>query len=201
MLVVGLTGGIGSGKSTVANLFSKQGVPIIDADVIARDVTQVDQPALKHIVARYGEQILHPDGTLNRAKLGKIIFNHSDERRWLESLLHPLIENAIIAHLQTLDCAYCIVVIPLLFEVDPYPFIQRILVVDTPRELQIARVTARDQLTPTQIENILNAQVSRTHRLTHADDVIENHGDLQTLAASVAHLHQRYLEIAATMRQ
>lgn len=197
MLIVGLTGGIGSGKSTVAQLFNQYGVPIIDADLIAREVTEVGQPALALISARYGQEILQADGALNRAKLGQIIFDNRDERQWLEALLHPLIEKQIIERLQNLHSPYCIVVIPLLFEIAPYAFIQRILVVDTPRETQIARVMARDQVQLAHIENILDAQVTRAYRLTHTDDVIENDGDKQHLNATVARLHQRYLEIAA----
>ena len=194
MLVIGLTGGVGSGKTTVANLFAERGIPIIDADVIAREVTLPAEPGLKQIVEHFGQAILLQDGTLNRGKLREIIFTQANERQWLEKLLHPLIRQRIEQRLQAITAPYCIVVIPLLFEVKPYPFINRILVIDAPPHLQIERVTARDRLDPSQIECIMNAQTSRNKRLMGAQDVILNDGNIAGLEPQVQKLHEIYLK-------
>src|SRR3990167_9153681 len=154
--VIALTGGIGSGKSTVAELFAKLGTPIIDADLIARELTHIDQSAYKDIVNHFNEkQILKADQTLNRNKLREIIFEDQKERQWLENLLHPLIQEKIADEIKKVSAPYCIVVIPLLFEVTPYNFIDRILVVDSPEEQQIARVIARDKTNSALIKKIL----------------------------------------------
>lgn len=193
MLVIGLTGGIGSGKTTVANLFAQHHVPIIDADIIAREVTQINSPALAEIIRHFKDNnLLQTDGSLDRSKLRKIIFDQPEQRRWLEHLLHPIILAEIEKRLQTLSAPYCIIVIPLLFEVEPYPFINRILVVDAPSTLQIDRVIQRDNLSPQHVEAILQSQVTREHRLMHADDIITNSGSMQDLESQVAQLHAFY---------
>jgi len=195
MLVIGLTGGIGSGKSTVADLFAKHGVPIIDADIIARDVTLPKQPAFEKISAHFGNDILQADGTLNRRKLRTLIFQHEDERRWLENLLHPLIMTKIKQQIDALTAPYCIAVIPLLFEIDPVEFIDRTLLIDTDEPLQVDRVIARDHTEKQQIEAILKSQASRPDRLAKAHDVITNNGTLADLNPEVEKLHQMYLNL------
>lgn len=197
MLVIGLTGGIGSGKSTVAELFAKRGAPIIDADVVARVITQPNTSAFKKIVEHFGPQIVLSDGNLDRKQLRNIIFADSKQRHWLEQLLHPQIHDDILQQLHKLSAhAYCIVVIPLLIEAASYAFLDRILVVDATQSLQIERVNHRDKLERHHIEAILNTQATREHRLSQADDVITNTGEIAELEPQVARLHERYLELA-----
>jgi dephospho-CoA kinase len=195
MQVIGLTGGIGAGKTTVANLFAEHGVPIIDADVIARDVTLPNQLGYAKIVSHFGPNILQADGTLDRKKLRDLIFKNPAERQWLEELLHPLIKKRIEKEIGLLTAPYCIVVIPLLIEVKAYEFINRILIVDTDEHLQIQRASARDKSSTEEIAAILASQTSRTQRLAIGDDVIVNNGTLLDLAPQVAKLHEKYLAL------
>ncbi|MCW5584393.1 MAG: dephospho-CoA kinase, partial [Gammaproteobacteria bacterium] len=162
MLVIGLTGGIGSGKSTVANLFAEQGVPVIDADVIAREITAPNKPAFSSIVKHFGQSILNPDGTLDRTKLRQIIFHNPKQRLWLEKLLHPQIRNEMQQQIAKMTAPYCIAVIPLLLEVEFFSFINRILVVDAPESAQIRRVMLRDHMSQPDIEAILKTQAPRS---------------------------------------
>lgn len=193
MLVVGLTGGIGSGKSTVTALFAKKGIAIIDTDQLSRDLTQPNQPALQEIVAQFGQQILQPDGALNRAELRKIIFADEKKRRWLEELLHPLIRAEMQKIISQVQSPYCITVIPLLFETARNPLINRVLVVDAPEILQIERTMIRDHSSREAVAAILKTQVSREKRLSLADDVIVNAGSEQELIPQVDALHKFYL--------
>lgn len=192
MRIIGLTGGIGSGKSTVADLFSKLGAPIIDSDVIAREVLMEETP-LKKIVAHFGTQILDAKAQLDRTKLRKLIFENATQREWLENLLHPLIIAEIKKRIATLHTAYCIVVIPLLMEVpEAKKLVDRILVVDASEELQIQRTVVRDHSTPEEVKRILASQINRAQRLKIADDVVSNTGDIAALQEAVSILHQRY---------
>lgn len=200
MLIVGLTGGIGSGKSTVADLFAERGVPIIDADVIAREITQTGEPAYQKIIDHFGKNALSTDGTLNRSNLRKIIFEQADERLWLENLLHPIIRATIEQRLRVIAAPYCITVIPLLLEVEPYPFINRILVVDAPEQMQIERVAMRDKSDPSQIKAMLQTQATRSLRLASANDVIINDGVLADLTPQIDKLHQIYLKLSQADR-
>lgn len=196
MLVIGLTGGIGSGKTTVANLFAQHGAPIIDADIIAHDLTQPDMPAYKKIVDHFGNQYpIEKEHSLDRLLLRKIIFEHSHEREWLEGLLHPLILACIEKAISLISAPYCIVVIPLLFEIKPYSFIKRILVVDTPEQVQIDRIIKRDKLSDLQIKAIIHTQTTREIRLKGADDIILNNNDLAYLSKEVTRLHQLYMNL------
>lgn len=195
MLVIGLTGGIGSGKSTVATLFADKGIHVIDTDQLSRDLTQPGQPALQQIVNQFGADILLADGKLDRAKLRAIIFSDEKKRRWLEQLLHPLIRVAMEQQIATSTSPYCILVIPLLFETPPNPLIQRVLVVDAPEYLQIARTKERDNTHEDAVQTILDTQISREKRLKLADDVIYNHGSLLDLTEQVDRLHKFYEEI------
>lgn len=196
-LVIGLTGGIGSGKTEVSNLFAKRGITIIDTDLISRAVVLPEQPAWHKIVEHFGAEILLKDQTLNRRLLRDKIFADQSERRWLESLLHPLIRQEMNQKIQAATSSYVIAVIPLLIETKPNPLIDRILVVDTTKELQLSRAMKRDHAELALIKAIMEQQASRQQRLTYADDVIENSGDLAQLGQAVENLHHKYLQIAA----
>jgi dephospho-CoA kinase len=194
-LVVGLTGGIGSGKSTVAGLFANRDVPIVDTDIIGRQLSEPGKPAFLAITERFKNTIA-ADGTLNRRLLREIIFKDSEQRIWLEELLHPLIREDMQRQINLLESPYCMVVIPLLFENPPNPIIQRILVVDTDPELQLARVAHRDLHSVLEVEAIIATQVSRQVRLDGADDIIFNTQGPEFLVPQVDALHKSYLAIA-----
>jgi dephospho-CoA kinase len=196
MLVVGLTGGIGSGKSTVAELFTELQVPVIDADRIAQELTQPQSSALQAIVAYFGSRFLKKDGSLDRRQLRELIFNDPLKKQWLEKLLHPLIIQEIKNQLQQLQASYCLVVIPLLIETGPYSFIQRILVVNTPPELRLERATARDQASTAALQKIIATQAKTEEYLEKAQEVINNHSNLAELKQQVIRLHQHYLKLA-----
>jgi len=198
MLVIGLTGGIGSGKTTVSDLFSALGVPIIDTDVIARQLVQPGQQALSDISAWFGNDVLNPDGSLNRSKLGDMTFTNSETRKKLEAILHPRIREQVTRQLQQLQSPYAIVVIPLLIETGDQSYIDRILVVDCEQKNQIKRVQLRDHRSQQQTENILQAQASREQRLSAADDIVENNADQSTLIQKVEDLHHKYLALAGS---
>lgn len=195
MLVVGLTGGIGSGKSTVADLFAKHGVPILDADDIAKELTLPATNAYHAILDHFGEDYCQTDGTLNRRKLRELIFSNQSERAWLEALLHPAIQASIESRLKSIQTAYVIIVVPLLAESPDYPFIDRILVVDTTYDHQLARVSRRDRVDESQVKAILLTQASREMRLACADDIVQNDGNLDHLQAQVALLHKKYSDL------
>ncbi|WP_145509599.1 dephospho-CoA kinase, partial [Yersinia rochesterensis] len=191
--IVALTGGIGSGKSTVADAFANLGVPRVDADIIARQVVEPGMPALAAIVSRYGEVILQADGALNRAVLREKIFSEPQEKAWLNSLLHPLIQQETQRQLASIDESYVLWVVPLLVENGLHRRANRVLVVDVAPEIQLARTMARDGITRQQAEHILASQVSRQQRLACADDIIDNSGDPLIIAPQVASLHPQYL--------
>lgn len=195
MLVIGLTGGIGSGKTAVANLFHQLGVPIIDSDEIAREVVVPGSPLLAEIAKHFGSHILDENGQLKRRELRDLIFANDQERIWLEQHLHPVIYNRIREDINTLNTPYVIVVIPLLIETNPGNLIDRILVVDSPEQLQIQRVQQRDSAKKENILAIIQSQISREKRLAAADDVIDNSGDLAKLDQQIKNLHQYYLTI------
>jgi len=198
MLVIGLTGGIGSGKTAVCQLFEKLGVPVIDADVIAHELTQPNQPALQKIINVFGAELLDETGTLDRAKLRQLVFSDPAKRFELESILHPLVLVEIHTRIQTINTPYCVISIPLLLETNMTENIDRILVIDSPEDLQIARVQARDNLSVSEIKQIMSAQTSRELRLEAANDVITNDSDMANLEKQVTVLHNRYLEISAS---
>ena len=197
MLIVALTGGIGSGKSTVSSRFEALGVPVIDTDIIAREQVAAGTPALQKIRERFGAEVIGPDGTLDRAKLRQLVFDSPEQRRRLEQILHPRIRAEMERRLQALTSPYAIVVIPLLLETGQNAMADRILVVDCEESLQIARVRQRNGLDEKQIHQILAAQVDRAARLAAADDVIENSGSLDELIAATDRMHQVYLRLAA----
>jgi dephospho-CoA kinase len=193
--ILGLTGGIGSGKSAVAQHFIDLGVHLVDADHAARWVVEPGRPALDRIVEHFGGDVLQADGQLDRSALRARIFADSDERRWLEALLHPLIGQEIMAYLARAESPYAILVSPLLIESGQHRLTQRVLLVDAPEQLQIQRTIARDQSSAEQVQAILKAQASRSERLQHAHDVLVNDRDLHWLQAEVERLHNFYLTL------
>jgi dephospho-CoA kinase len=201
MLKIGLTGGIGSGKSTVCRLFSEFGVPIVDADLIARQLVEPGQPALSTIAEAFGREILNQDGSLNRAKLRDVVFTEADKKRELDGIMHPLVYARIAADVNTLTADYCVIAVPLLLESkNPYAE-DRVLLVDCPVEAQIARVIARDKLTRQQVQAIIDSQMSRQERLGKADDVIDNIAGTEQLAEQVKRLHNSYILLATVRTQ
>ncbi|MDX8125783.1 dephospho-CoA kinase [Methylomonas sp. OY6] len=201
MLKIGLTGGIGSGKSTVCRLFAEFGVPIVDADLIARQLVEPGQAALSMIARFFGQQMLNQDGSLNRARLRDAVFTDADKKRELDGIMHPLVYAQIAAEVNTLTADYCIIAVPLLLESkNPY-VVDRVLVIDCPVDVQIARVTARDKLTRQQVQAIIDSQMSRPERLSKADDVIENIAGPEQLAEQVKRLHNSYTLLATVRTQ
>lgn len=196
MLVIGLTGGIGCGKSTVAEMFAALGVPIIDMDHIARQIVEPGQPALRQITREFGTHILNDKGQLNRRKLRQLVFATTEKRHRLEAILHPLIRQETERQLAELDAPYCIVVIPLLIESNQRSLVDRILVVDVPETLQISRTMQRDDVSAFEVQEILSAQVDRNSRLAAANDVIDNSTDLEQVRIRVAELDQQYRRLA-----
>jgi dephospho-CoA kinase len=198
--VVGLTGGIGSGKTAVSDRFRAKGIAIVDADVASREVVKPGMPALDDIRRHFGDAVIQADGTLDRAVLRQRVFADTAERKWLEALLHPRILEWIRAALAAATSPYAILVSPLLFESGQYRYTHRVLVVDVPEDVQLARTMARDNNSETQVRAIMAAQASRSARLERADDVIVNDSGLETLDRRVDALHARYLERAASHR-
>ena len=192
--VVGLTGGIGSGKTTASDRFRALGVTVVDADVEARRVVEPGEPALRAVVVRFGEEVLTADGRLDRPRLRRRVFHDAGERRWLERLLHPLVNGRMAEQLRQADSRYALLVNPLMRARDPRA--DRILVVDAPEEAQLRRTMRRDGVDEVQARATLAAQVGRKQRLAFADDVIVNDGDLAALREAVDALHKRYLRFA-----
>ncbi|WP_428945200.1 dephospho-CoA kinase [Pantoea sp. FN060301] len=198
---VALTGGIGSGKTTIANAFAARGIDLVDADVIARQVVEPGQPALNAIRHKFGEEVILPDGTLDRAALRQRIFAVPEEKSWLNALLHPLIQAETQRQLAMTRSPWCLWVVPLLVENNLQHLANRVLVVDVDRDTQLSRTMARDGITREQAEHILAAQATREMRLAVADDIIDNGGPPDTVAARVALLDQRYRQLAAEEHQ
>ena len=194
--IVGLTGGIGSGKTAVSDRFAALGIKIVDADVASRVVVEPGQPALKEIAAHFGAHIIGSDGGLDRAALRKIVFAQPEERTWLEQLTHPLINAYMRDELASAESAYAILAHPILIETKQYHICHRVLVVDVPESLQVERTMARDGNDRKQVESIIAAQATRAARLEVADDVIVNDQDLAHLDTEVSKLHASYLKLA-----
>lgn len=194
--VVGITGGIGSGKTAASDRFAGLGIAIIDADLASRAVVEPGQPALVAIAEHYGEHVIGPDGSLDRRALRDIVFADPDQRRWLEQLTHPLINAWLVEHLAAATSPYAMLASPLLAETGQSRYCQRVLVVDVPVELQVKRTMARDSSDEAQVRAIIAAQASREERLAMADDVIVNDQDLAHLDQEVARLHADYLRFA-----
>ncbi|TVQ93667.1 MAG: dephospho-CoA kinase [Chromatiaceae bacterium] len=194
---IALTGGIGSGKSSASDLFAARGASVIDADRISHALTAPGAAALADIAAAFGKRMLAPDGALDRAALRQLVFADPAARRRLEAILHPRIRDRMLAAAAAAPGPYAILSIPLLFETGQQALAARVLVVDLPEDLQVARVMARSGLSADEVRRIIASQVSRAERLAGADDIIDNSGPPAALAPQVADLHQRYLALAA----
>jgi dephospho-CoA kinase len=193
---VGLTGGIASGKSLVADEFAALGVPVIDTDIVARQVVEPGEPALAQIAERFGSDVLTADGRLDRRRLRDHVFADAAERKALEAILHPVIRERSLAAAADADGPYQLLVVPLLIETDFRRLVDRILVVDCPESLQLERLLARDGEDPQQARRMMDAQIPRANRLAAADDVIDNSSSRAATRRQVAALHTRYLELA-----
>jgi dephospho-CoA kinase len=201
MFVVGITGGIGSGKSAVSDRFQRLGIKVVDADIASREVVKRGQAALQAIREHFGEDVIQSDGALDRARLRARVFADPVERKWLEKLLHPLINAYLQRELENARSPYAVLVSPLMMETGQARFADRILVVDVPEEIQIERTMARDSNDEAQVKRILAAQMTRQARLGIADDVIVNDAGFDALDATVAELHQRYLALASSRQR
>lgn len=199
--IVALTGGIGSGKSTVANIFAALGVPLVDADVIARKVVEPESPALSAIMQRFGKAVLSADGTLDRTALRAFLFSDLEQKAWLNDLLHPLIHRQTEHQFRSARAPYVLWVVPLLVENNLQQRANSILVVDVDREIQIARTLSRDGGSREQVETILAAQVSRQRRMIYADDIIDNSGRPEEITDHITTLHRHYLACACGIRK
>ena len=195
-MIVGLTGGIGSGKSEISRRFQALGITVIDSDEVARQVVEPSCPALQTIATHFGKNILNINGTLNRAQLRQIIFANAQEKLWLENFLHPIIREETILQLRSAKSIYVILASPLLLETTQHQMVDRVLVIDTDEELQLVRAGERDQNNREQIAKIMATQMSRTDRRAKADDIIYNHGDLAELDQQVKKLHVHYLKLS-----
>ncbi|MBM7332340.1 dephospho-CoA kinase [Alloalcanivorax marinus] len=196
MFVVGLTGGIGSGKTAATDYLAGRGIAVVDADLASRRVVEPGQPALDAIVDRFGEPVLQTDGTLNRRALRDIVFSDDAARRDLEAITHPAIGEELHRQIRASTTPYTVLVSPLLLEGSQKDMVHRILVIDVPPEVQVARTVARDQVPDTQVAAIMKAQMQRERRRALAHDVVENHGPLALLHERLEALHQTYLKLA-----
>lgn len=197
-LIVGLTGGIASGKSFVASMFVKLGVPLVDTDVVAREVVAPGEPGLTAVAAEFGPKILRSDGTLDRAALRSLVFEDDARRRKLELILHPSIRARTLAKLASIEAPYALVAVPLLVETDFAALVDRVLVVDCPESAQLERLIKRDAIPRAEALAMVRAQADRATRLKAAHDVIDNSGSADATRRQVEQLHRRYLEIAAS---
>ena len=195
-LIIGLTGGIGSGKSTVAEQFAALGIVAVDADQASRALVEPGMPALASIEKHFGPELITADGQLNRPALREIIFANPSEKDWLEALLHPLIRDWILAQLQAATSDYVILESPLLFETDQHQLVDAVLLVDVPVELQLERASARDNSDKQQIQRIVDAQMPRQIKRDRADFEFDNAQPLETIAPRVEALHQHFLSMA-----
>lgn len=199
-LIVGLTGGIGSGKSAASQWFETQGINVVDADVVAREVVEKGQPALTQIQSIFGDWVLLENGELNRKALREHIFKHPSARQQLEDITHPAIRQSIIEQLNQATSPYVILVSPLLFETNQHLLTQRTLLIDASIELQIQRASQRDGQSIEQIENIIRVQMPRDRKLDLADDIVVNDGHLEHLYSELQKLHLNYLQLSQSTK-
>jgi dephospho-CoA kinase len=195
-----LTGGIASGKSACARRFAALGASVVDADLVARELVAPGMPALDEIAAAFGAHMLDSTGSLERAEMRALVFGDADARRKLEGILHPRVRAELRARAEAITGPYAMLVVPLYVESGGYDFVDRVCVVDLPRDVQLARAIARDRMTPSLAEAMLDAQATRERRLAIADDVIDNSGPPEALEPQVVALHERYSSLAATAR-
>jgi len=196
MLIIGLTGGIGSGKSVASDKFKSLGVAVVDADVASRTVVEPGKPALKEIQDHFGSGIITTEGKLDRNKLREIIATDAEERKWLESVLHPKIGEQITKEISESTSVYTLFVAPLLLETNSQEMCSRVVVVDVPKDVQIQRTAKRDKVSPNQVEQMVAAQMKREKRLEKADDVLLNSGTIEDLEKQVEELHKKYIQMA-----
>ncbi|XQF89441.1 dephospho-CoA kinase [Pseudoalteromonas espejiana] len=194
--VLGLTGGIGCGKTVVSNIFEELGVTVVDADIIARQVVAPNSDGLNAIVKHFGQDILLPDGTLNRAELRSKIFSNNENKEWLNALLHPLIRIKILTDLNSAKSAYVVLVAPLLFENNLDKYCNRTLLIDVPIATQIERTAKRDNTSIEQVKSIIAAQIPRNEKQQKADDILNNNRDLSIVRTELVVLHKNYLQYA-----
>ncbi|MBS2781340.1 dephospho-CoA kinase [Aeromonas salmonicida] len=198
MYIVAITGGIGSGKTTIANQFAELGIDIVDADVIAREVVEPGTPALAAIAAQFGPEMLDPQGRLDRRSLRERVFSDPDAKAWLNGLLHPLIRQEMLRQCANARSPYCLLVVPLLIENRLTQLANRVLVIDVDEATQIERTCRRDGVSRAQAEAILAAQASRAERLAAADDVLDNQNDAaETIKRRILALHETYMAFAS----
>jgi len=195
-LSIALTGGIGSGKSSVSSIFEQLGAPVIDADMISQEITSSNMPCFKKIIEEFGSDILTDEGEINRLKLSNIIFNDNSKRIKLEKIIHPEVFKKINTKILLINYPYCLVVIPLLVETKTMSYFDRVLVIDSDENKQIERVLKRDKISKKLLSNIMETQINRAERLKYADDIIENNGKIKSLNKTVKALHQKYLAIS-----
>ena len=195
VLRIGLTGGIGSGKTTACEIFTELGVPVIDADIIAHELVKPGMPALEEIIRIFGKEVISGDGTLDRKTLRDKIFANNDDRKKLENILHPAVYNEISVQVENINSRYCIISIPLLLETSASKTVDRILVIDVPREQQLERASNRDNTNKNDINAIIDSQISRKDRLSAADDIVDNKGDINDLRKRICDLHEFYSNI------
>ncbi len=196
MWVLGVTGGIGSGKTAATDHFQSLGITVVDADLASRLIVEPGRPALIAIREHFGTAVITKEGLLDRRALRTIVFADNEQRRWLEALTHPLIAEEILHQIQNSESAYTVLSSPLLLESQQHQWVNRILVIDVPESIQVSRTVGRDNTTEESIRAIMAAQMSRSDRLNRADDIIVNDQDLAHLYAAIDSLHERYLALA-----
>jgi len=195
MLIIGLTGGIGSGKSVASDKFKSLGITIVDADVASRTVVEPGKPALKEIEDHFGSGIITAEGKLDRNNLREIIATDPEERKWLESVTHPKIGEQITKEISESTSVYTLFVAPLLLETNSQEMCSRVVVVDVPKDVQIRRTAKRDKVSPNQVKKMVAAQMEREKRLEKADDVLLNSGTIEDLEKQVEELHKKYIQM------
>ena len=194
-MIIGLTGGIGSGKSAAAALFKDIGVDLIDADDLARDSLSINSEGYKLFIEEFGDKYLDENKNINRELIRNLIFNDSDAKSKLENIIHPIVRSGIETFIKNKKSDYCIIVVPLIFETNSSKIYDRVLVIDCDVDVQISRTSKRDNQTKSDIKNIVNKQATREQRLSIADEVIVNNGSLDLLRNEVLKIHKKYLEI------